>query len=228
MSCAHCLRGDAQNVNIKREYIDALFSRISNIGSLTLSGGEPFLVPELVRYAIDSAIKHKVEIDYIYIATNGKAQGAKQKELLEYLKKVNADYTKVVVVVSTSMFHERIKSFDFYLDYTFCEFYKDSSYAGSTFEKEEDLKNLVSQGRAKDNFGDKAEDTGEYPEYILVGAYLSQGMLNLNTNGSIFKNCIYSYETYDKRDLGYLCEVTDDYVNKIEEDITRNGGILLR
>ncbi len=39
--CIHCLRGNAQNLTMSQEVIDAVFSKIDRVSSLTLTGGEP-------------------------------------------------------------------------------------------------------------------------------------------------------------------------------------------
>ena len=38
MKCAHCLRGDAQNMDINTCYIDTLLENVSGIGSITFTG----------------------------------------------------------------------------------------------------------------------------------------------------------------------------------------------
>jgi hypothetical protein len=68
--CDHCLRGDIENVDLQQEYVDSLFSKLSYVGSVTFTGGEPSLVPEVIGYAIDAAEKYGVTIGSFYIATN--------------------------------------------------------------------------------------------------------------------------------------------------------------
>lgn len=41
MCCAHCLRGEAQNMDMQKETIDKLLDQTDSISMVTFSGGEP-------------------------------------------------------------------------------------------------------------------------------------------------------------------------------------------
>lgn len=43
MKCGHCLRGEAQEVDIDRKYIDSLLDQTELIGGMFFTGGEPTL-----------------------------------------------------------------------------------------------------------------------------------------------------------------------------------------
>ena len=43
MCCDHCLRGDAQDLDMQKETVDALLEQVGSIGGVTFSGGEPLL-----------------------------------------------------------------------------------------------------------------------------------------------------------------------------------------
>lgn len=53
LNCTHCGRGDAQDVTITPEIIDKLLDQIDFIVELDLTGGEPFLHPEIIEYLFD-------------------------------------------------------------------------------------------------------------------------------------------------------------------------------
>lgn len=72
MRCADCMRGDAEDLDMPKRLIDNVFSACDEILTLTFTGGEPSLVPELIRYALSCARKYKVRIPEVYLATNGK------------------------------------------------------------------------------------------------------------------------------------------------------------
>ena len=55
MSCAHCLRGDAQALNMPREIIDKVLDSVESIGSVLFTGGEPSLNLEAIRYFFTKA-----------------------------------------------------------------------------------------------------------------------------------------------------------------------------
>lgn len=71
MNCAHCLRGDAENIDMKPETVDALLDQTQAIYNLTLSGGEPFLNLDLVEHIAEGIEKRGVELFSIGIITNG-------------------------------------------------------------------------------------------------------------------------------------------------------------
>ena len=69
MTCDHCLRGPMQKKDQTKENIDKFFSHVDGIGSITFTGGEPSLVPDLIEYARQSAERNGVEIGNFYIVT---------------------------------------------------------------------------------------------------------------------------------------------------------------
>lgn len=55
MCCAHCLRGDAESIDIQEKYIDAFldnFEKGAYISSLTFTGGEISLNIPAIRYTL--------------------------------------------------------------------------------------------------------------------------------------------------------------------------------
>ena len=50
LCCEHCLRGEAQNMDMTKETVDKVLDRVESISSLTLSGGEPTLNIPIIRY----------------------------------------------------------------------------------------------------------------------------------------------------------------------------------
>ena len=72
--CSHCLRGEPQLKDLSLVYVDALFQKIrGGIGNLTFSGGEPSLVPEVLKGVLDLAQKHGIDVGGFYITTNAYA-----------------------------------------------------------------------------------------------------------------------------------------------------------
>lgn len=57
MCCAHCLRGDAESIDIQEKYIDAFldnFEKGAYISSLTFTGGEISLNIPAIRYTLNA------------------------------------------------------------------------------------------------------------------------------------------------------------------------------
>lgn len=98
MNCEFCSRGKAQTLDITTEIIDKALDEVSNtmIGELRISGGEPFLVPEKIRYLFDQIIKRNIYINAITIFTNGSIIEPELIEsfsaMLEYIKRREQEY----------------------------------------------------------------------------------------------------------------------------------------
>ena len=48
MCCIHCMRGDAENVNLDPNILNSFLKQVKDITTLTITGGEPSLVPEIM------------------------------------------------------------------------------------------------------------------------------------------------------------------------------------
>lgn len=70
MCCAHCLRGDAENVDIQEKYIDAFldsFEKGAYISSLTFTGGEISLNIPAIRYTLKAVKERGIAVGSFYI-----------------------------------------------------------------------------------------------------------------------------------------------------------------
>ncbi len=72
MCCDHCLRGDAQDMNIQFETLRSLFSRVKHVNEITFTGGEPSLNPGAMMDALRLCQKYHVDVNTVWLATNGK------------------------------------------------------------------------------------------------------------------------------------------------------------
>lgn len=84
MGCAHCLRGNAEDLDMSRETIDQVLEQVDMIGQVTFTGGEPSLNTDAIRYFFAQARRYGKLPRSFFVATNGKAN---QEELaIELLK----------------------------------------------------------------------------------------------------------------------------------------------
>jgi len=111
LECSHCLRGDAEPINIQHKFIDELFSEIEYIDNLTITGGEPFLNMRAIRYITQFIKSKKVGVNSFYIATNGllfeKNNTFVRKTLTELIDLWMAVYDKEmsIIEISKDKFH---------------------------------------------------------------------------------------------------------------------------
>ena len=68
--CAHCLRGDTQNLTITKEIIDKLFEDAKECLQVYITGGEPLLEPDILLYLIDK-IANNWNTIRLTMTTNG-------------------------------------------------------------------------------------------------------------------------------------------------------------
>ena len=114
LKCAHCFRGDAQNMDMSPEVIDAFFDHTQAIYRLDFTGGEPFLNLEGMRYFLESAKRHNVLIASVFITTNGTVQTQELIDLIEdysdYIKKFILPDIKIEncisISISNDIFHD--------------------------------------------------------------------------------------------------------------------------
>lgn len=71
MHCAHCLRGEAENIDISIGAIDSLLDQTEAIYDLLLSGGEPCLNIEALEYIANGIEKRGIKLFGADMITNG-------------------------------------------------------------------------------------------------------------------------------------------------------------
>lgn len=108
LACYHCMKGDAEDLDIDARYIDAFMSQVGLIYCLALSGGEVTLCPDLIRYTFESARRHKVRIKRLIVTTNGIY---KNPEFLKVFEEFS-DYTEIPelnrILISNDRFHTAV------------------------------------------------------------------------------------------------------------------------
>lgn len=198
MRCAHCVRGDAENMDMDEKYLEAVLSHAAGISLVTFSGGEPSLVIPLMRRFYELAEKHGCVPDSFYIVTNAKEN---QTELLKFaidawLASPEKDYCGLAV--SKDEFHEPADGAIFGC-LAFANNDKDmTEYAGRNPDW------MIREGRAADNgmghdplvydrFScEKADSFLEGTKTIAISD------LYLSCNGYLYPDCNLSYDHMDE------------------------------
>lgn len=111
MSCAHCMRGDPQDIDIKDDYLTKFFNGIKNyhIKHLTITGGEPSLVPEKIKKIFYLIKENKIKIDELHITTNG--TGKRKFQNIVYKNSIGL-FKTVSVRQSLDEFHTKVSITD--------------------------------------------------------------------------------------------------------------------
>jgi len=199
MKCEHCLRGDAENLDISLEHIDTFMGKVDYISSLTLTGGEPSLKPKLIRAVVQSAKAHNVDIGSFYIATNAKKIGhAFIREVLN-LWLYCSDNEISCVHWSNDKYHKN--------DPESIRLLSTLSFASPKYEKDEALpaQYIIPEGRAVDwgqnKYFHQRSYEFEFDEFDTV-----EGDVYLNAKGNIVAGCDWSYESQEDETI---CKVED-------------------
>lgn len=97
LSCGHCLKGDAQNVDMSDEVMDAFFGKVGAICHLSLGSGEIGLVPERIEKLTEMLNKHQTFVKQVYLYTNATAVSDRfidaLKSLEQYVININKYHT---------------------------------------------------------------------------------------------------------------------------------------
>lgn len=97
MTCAHCCKGETQNIDISREIIDAMLDRTELIGILEFFGGEPLLNVDAIQYCLDGIIQRRLPIYNLAIYTNGSIYDQRVTDLIiDYRDWINKSCDKLL------------------------------------------------------------------------------------------------------------------------------------
>ena len=209
MECAHCLRGDAQNMDMSRKTVDVLMAQLADVGTLTMTGGEPGLALDVMTYIRKSALRHRVAIGSFYLATNGTA--ATEEFVVEMLRwySLCEDNEISAVAVSQDVYHQYE---DADIDLRLLEglkFFTQKTEEGFDYNGG---RYLITQGRgAEIGSGRDLEvyDINDRDDF-------NDGEVYVNAKGDVCSCCDLSY---DNQDLHKLCDVQGltEFYQKLEE-----------
>lgn len=196
MKCCHCLRGGRENCDIKEEYIESLFKQVSYVSSLTISGGEPSLVPGKIEAILRLAKKHNVEIGNFWLATNGKKVTDKFLCALIKLYAYCSDNEVTGVKISRDNHHEDIPKDNINL------------LKALSFVNEQDYNDnddtLLNEGEAYQNgIGGRVPVESEID---IDNEDIIEGDIYLNCKGEIILGCDWSYQNQPEHKI---CMVED-------------------
>lgn len=210
-NCAHCCKGKGQNIDLETEIIDNLFQsndhEIIEIKHLSITGGEPTLVPDVIEYLIDTIIRLNISIiDHVIFLTNGLIYDEKIinsiNKIMEYLStKENCQNVQLVFELSNDQFHKRPSK-------EVLDKYTKLQFLNKSFLKPRIIKDIMNEGNARDN-GIGGNKT--YKNYIrnmdiknLNDQMEIRNELLVSANGNIINVGCASYIEEDKIALGNL------------------------
>ena len=222
MACSHCLRGDAENVTININHIEKLFSQVSYISTLTITGGEPSLHPEIIMDIVRIAKEMEVEIGNFYMVTNAKRISDDFIVAIAKLWAYCTDNECSSVAVSGDVYHND----DTYIESHNIDILKGFSFFSWKDEMGAEYNdNIINEGRGVDNFASTRE-VNFYPFDVDVyedTSTISESMLYLNCEGKLLGACDLSYDSQRAEQL-IIADVQAKEFNLLESIEVYNSG----
>lgn len=105
--CGHCLRGSVQRKDMSEGHVHRLLTMegMDGIDQLVLTGGEPTLVPDVIRMITGELRSHSICVDHFYIATNAVNVGDEFIEAVELLSYLMDEPDISAIEVSMDPYH---------------------------------------------------------------------------------------------------------------------------
>lgn len=196
LACAHCLRGNAENQNIKLEYIDKLLSQTNYINTVTFAGGEPSLNVEALEYFLKQVNLKNIGVGNFYIATNG--VNTPLEFIIFCLKMYGYCDEKELcsVQVSNDAYHAAESRYSTELLGGLSFFSRRNATEASDIA-------LIAEGKANEyGLGGRANTSTE----IVTKDDLSDTEIYLNAKGKLINGCNWSYLSQIEHEL---CDVSE-------------------
>jgi hypothetical protein len=179
------------------------------VGSVTFTGGEPSLVPEIIGYAIDAAEKYGVVIGSFYIATNAISISDEFLLVIMRLWCYCDDNEISAVHWSNDDFHptmntRKLEAFSF----------ASAKYSDDQQAKNHFSPNIIAEGRGTDWDG----RVNSREAFDVDDDNIQEGNVYLNCEGYIIGGCDWSFES--QRDMDNIISTVEEFsLVKVEEFI---------
>lgn len=216
MRCAHCLRGNAQNVNIDNRYISEMLLHCKDgIGSLTFTGGEPTLNLDAIAHTFQTIKWLGISLGSFYIVTNGRVYRQRLVDILDKMYEYCYDKEMCGLAISDDIFHSQYQSPTFssiFYRYKYDDYDCEREYFRPSDKKTNFYRaSLINEGRAKDLSGyHKRENTKSHYIDDIVHVDLDKrnigGTLYLNALGYLIDGCDWSYQTQKRLRIASINE----------------------
>jgi hypothetical protein len=208
MKCEHCLRGNAQRLDMSQEVIGRLFDDVGYVSSITFTGGEPSLAVPVIEKIIEAARMYRVDIGNFFVVTNGRTSKPVAKRLalaLLDLYSTLCDHEEGItgLTVSGDAYHDPdVKIPDVYRGLSFFT----EERHGPTSEE-----GVIRTGRAEFN-GIGLREARKLGRFEVDGDVEadrpSVDTVYVSANGNVVNDCDCSYKDIDAQTRGNVLRET--------------------
>lgn len=106
LKCKHCMRGEAECVDISYRDVDSLFSLVNEVHELYITGGEPSLCVPQLRYIVHLIQERNIKVDRITIISNGQGENIDEYiQVLSDLSSVCRHPMRNTIAISVDSWH---------------------------------------------------------------------------------------------------------------------------
>lgn len=85
LKCEHCMRGEPEDLDMNTNIIKKVLDQVCSVRRVFLTGGEPFLVPDIIEYLVDYIIENQIDVYKISMVTNGTIIDDRAKRIIDKL-----------------------------------------------------------------------------------------------------------------------------------------------
>lgn len=229
LRCAHCLRGDVQRMTMSNEVLSRAMGFIDSVCTLTVTGGEPSLAPEVLESLINILYWRKVQVGAFYIVSNGMNHN-KYRRFLTAVERLYGwcdEQDSCVLTVSRDQYHPFNDNPNKYLSkYEFRDeyghhygeyppyFYPDS--------RNHRIERALGEGRAvKTQTGFEPQEQQTPWELNSDGDYVIDPLVYISANGNVTSALNMSFDRIDAEAKGNvltksLPDIIESYCTKQE------------
>lgn len=204
MSCSHCLRGPAQQMNMDIEIINRVTREVDYIYEVTFTGGEPSLNAAAIEHFRWAVHFNRCSLDHFWLTVNARFFKQDFYEAIQELYCICDDQDYCSLTISRDQYHGKMspKAYEMYSELPF--------FSNQRMKRIEDYA-LLSEGNAKKNqMGYKeayiADKISDYYFDESEDALCVKEMIYVNAKGDVLLGCDLSYISQKRHILGNVLE----------------------
>jgi len=214
LECAHCLRGDSEDMDLTQNIVDSILPKIETIGCIGFGGGEPSLVPEIMDMILARAGFHGVDIGNFDITTNGMDIGGDFLAAVARWYAYCSDNEISTLTWSDDVFHddswqagaELLKAF------RFARGRGEGGYHALDWRGDHVLK----EGRADGTGNILGLKLPKLSPFVLDDNRLMEGHVYVNCEGNVISGCDWSYKSQRLQEH-IICRAKDFSLDQVVE-----------
>lgn len=216
--CEHCMRGEAQNIDMSEEMVEKILENYFMIYHLEITGGEPLLNVPLIRKIFETLEKNNIGVKCISITTNG---SIRSKDLADLINRYSIKYKNIEFNYSSDLFHKsQMENWEEEINKS-VEFYKEYGIVLKDLKNPASYEILSFNGRAKKLKGQIKRfkwDKKLHMVAFIDREYLyeiPESSLYYSANGNIYLSSMHSFEDVDNEKIGNVMDAGKNIIDMI-------------